>query len=60
MASFLPDGSGAIVNASRSVLYAFDREPYRDRFEDWRDAVAAAARDFRDDLASAINRHAGG
>jgi len=55
MASFKPDGSGAIVNASRSVLYAFDREPYRSRFgKDWRSAIAAAAKDFRDDLARAI------
>lgn len=55
MASFTADGRGAIVNASRSVLYAFDREPYASRFgKDWAGAIAAAAVDFRDDLARAI------
>ena len=58
MASFKPDGTGAIVNASRSILYAFEREPYRAKFgPDWQGAVAAAARDFRDDLARAIAKH---
>jgi orotidine-5'-phosphate decarboxylase len=61
MASFKPDGSGAIVNASRSILYAFSREPYKSRFEnDWPAAVAAAAADFRDDLARALEAHRAG
>ena len=58
MASFSADGRGAIVNASRSVLYAFDREPYRTQFKaDWPAAIGAAAKDFRDDLARAIDKH---
>ena len=52
------DGSGAVVNASRSILYAFEKEPYRSRFgADWGKAIAAAAADFRDDLARALDRH---
>lgn len=58
MASFKPDGTGAVVNASRSILYAFEKEPYRSRFgADWGKAIAAAAADFRDDLARALDRH---
>jgi orotidine-5'-phosphate decarboxylase len=49
-ASFKPDGTGAIVNASRSVIYAFDKNPD----VDWRQAVGQAAKDFAADLASAV------
>lgn len=51
-ASFKADGRGAIVNASRSVLY-----PKKDpRFagEDWRSAVRAAAEAFAKDIAAAV------
>lgn len=58
MASFRADGSGAIVNAARSVIFAYDREPYKSKFgNDWTAAVTAAATDFRDDLARALDRH---
>ncbi|MDP6543256.1 MAG: orotidine-5'-phosphate decarboxylase [Phycisphaerae bacterium] len=49
-ASFKPDGTGAIVNASRSVIYAFDKNPDID----WRQAVAQAAKAFALDLASVL------
>jgi orotidine-5'-phosphate decarboxylase len=49
-ASFKPDGTGAIVNASRSVIYAYDKNPDID----WRQAVAQAARDLASDVASAV------
>ena len=49
-ASFKPDGTGAIVNASRSVIYAFDKNPNID----WRQAVTQAARDLAADIASAV------
>jgi len=42
---FLPGGRGAVVNASRSVLYAFEGGG-----RDWLAAVADAARRARDDL----------
>jgi orotidine-5'-phosphate decarboxylase len=44
---FRSDGTGAIVNASRSVIYAHNIEPYGERFaSDWPRAVEAACRDF--------------
>ncbi|MGE0482106.1 MAG: orotidine-5'-phosphate decarboxylase [Phycisphaerae bacterium] len=49
---FLPDGSGAIVNASRSVIFAFDSPGLRQRFgADWRACIASAARAFAADVA---------
>jgi orotidine-5'-phosphate decarboxylase len=44
---FRPDGTGAIVNASRSVIYAHNIEPYGAQFgSDWPRAVEAACRDL--------------
>ena len=51
-ASFKSDGTGAVVNASRSVLYAFGREEYAGK--NWKQAVAAAARAFAEDIAAAL------
>ncbi len=52
---FLPDGTGAIVNASRSVIYAHQNSAYTDRFKsDWMACVAQAARDFAADVARLI------
>ncbi|MBS3734683.1 MAG: orotidine-5'-phosphate decarboxylase [Phycisphaerae bacterium] len=53
-AAFKADGTGAIVNASRSVIYAFADERYAGR--PWQDAVADAARRFADDVAGAVGR----
>lgn len=51
-ACFKSDGSGGIVNASRSVIYAFEKSEYADRFgNDWQRCVEQACRDFVDDLA---------
>jgi orotidine-5'-phosphate decarboxylase len=52
-AAFKPDGTGAIVNASRSVIYAH-RAPGAPK--DWKQAVADAARAFAKDIASALSR----
>ncbi|HDY65948.1 MAG TPA: orotidine-5'-phosphate decarboxylase [Phycisphaerae bacterium] len=49
-AAFKPDGTGAIVNASRSVIYAHNRYPNMD----WKKAVEKAAKDFAADIASAV------
>jgi len=49
-ASFKSDGTGAIVNASRSVIYAFDKNPDID----WRQAIRQAASDLAADIASAV------
>ncbi len=40
---FKPDGTGSIVNASRSVIYAYQKEPSGG---DWRGAIESACRDF--------------
>jgi len=53
-AAFKPDGTGAIVNASRSVIYAFAAEPYAGM--DFQGAVAAAAKAFAADIRAAVPR----
>ncbi|MFP4144490.1 MAG: orotidine-5'-phosphate decarboxylase [Phycisphaeraceae bacterium] len=49
-ACFREDGSGALVTASRSVLYAFQNDPDAD----WRQAVAGAARDLSRQIAGIL------
>jgi len=46
-AAFDRNGGGAIVNSSRGIIYAYDRDPYIDRYgmSHWTDAIKAAARD---------------
>lgn len=51
-AAFKPDGTGAIVNASRSVIYAFSDDKYAGT--DWRKAIESAAKAFAKDVAGAI------
>ena len=52
---FLAGGTGAIVNASRSVIYAFANEAYKGRIGDgWAACVEQAARDFADDVGRAV------
>jgi orotidine-5'-phosphate decarboxylase len=48
-AAFLPEGRGAVVNASRSVLY-----PSAPSGAPWRESVAAAAAAAREDLDAAV------
>lgn len=43
---FKPDGTGAIVTASRSVIYAYQDAKYCSAGADWQDCVAAACKDF--------------
>lgn len=45
-ACFKGDGGGAIVNASRSVIYAYRDQPGRD----WKTSVSQAAKDFHDQI----------
>jgi len=51
-AAFKADGTGAIVNASRSVIYAFGKPEYADM--SWPEAIAAAAKAFAKDVRQAI------
>ena len=51
-AGFRSDGTGAIVNASRSVIFAHLGDRYGG--DDWKKAVESAAKDFATDIASAV------
>lgn len=51
-ASFKSDGTGAIVNASRSVIFAYNDKKHAGK--DWKQAVADGAREFAADIASAV------
>lgn len=47
-----PDGLGVLVNSSRGIIFAYEKPDLLDRAgDDWRGAVALAARDMIDDLA---------
>lgn len=50
-ACFRPDGRGAIITASRSVIYAFDAGT-----DQWRDAVRDAAQRFANEIAGVARR----
>jgi len=43
---FKPDGTGAIVTASRSVIYAYEDAQYRSTGVAWQECVAAACKEF--------------
>ncbi len=54
-ACFLPGGGGALVNASRSVIFAHELPQMQARFgDDWRACVEAACREFAADLATLL------
>ena len=57
-AAFDDRGLGAIVNCSRSVIFAYDRPEYRESYGEskWQQAVEAAARDTIAELKRAINK----
>jgi len=54
-ASFKPDGTGAIVNASRAVIFAYNAKPYAGM--DWKKAIELAAKNFAADIAAAVRRN---
>jgi len=50
-AAFRPDGTGAIVTASRSVLYAYEEMKYIERWpSEWEKCVEQACKDFVADV----------
>jgi orotidine-5'-phosphate decarboxylase len=55
-ACFDAKGLGAVVNASRSVIYAHEKEPYASRFKpaDWAKAAGAAAAAMKDEINRAL------
>ena len=54
-AAFNPGGKGAVVSASRSILYAHREPKYVDRFgDDWEKCVEQAVLDMKADLGGVL------
>lgn len=55
-ACFLPGRRGALVSASRHVIYAWTRSPYKERYGEarWERACEEAARDLSAEIAAAL------
>lgn len=50
-----PDGTGALINASRSIIYAYERPQYKGQFgDDWKRCIEQAVIDAKIDLANAM------
>ena len=50
-----PDGTGALINASRSIVYAYEDEKYVSQFGDnWEKCIEQAVTDARVELAKAM------
>lgn len=50
-----PDGSGALINASRSIIYAYEKPQYKEQFGDkWEKAIEQAVIDAKAELAAAV------
>jgi orotidine-5'-phosphate decarboxylase len=49
------DGSGALISASRSLIYAYEKPQYREQFgDDWKKCVEQAVIDAKVDLSNAM------
>jgi orotidine-5'-phosphate decarboxylase len=49
------DGTGALINASRSIIYAYEKPQYKEQFgEDWKKCIEQAVIDAKIDLAQAM------
>jgi orotidine-5'-phosphate decarboxylase len=50
--AFNPDGSGALINNSRGIIFAHLTEPFRSQFEEsrWQDAVESATQQMINEL----------
>jgi len=49
------DGTGALINASRSIIYAYERPQYKDQFgDDWKKCIEQAVVDAKIDLSNAM------
>lgn len=50
-----PDGTGALINASRSIIYAYEKPKYKEQFgDDWKKCIEQAVIDAKVDLANAM------
>jgi orotidine-5'-phosphate decarboxylase len=49
------DGTGALINASRSIIYAYEKPKYKDQFgDDWKRCIEQAVIDAKVELANAM------
>ena len=49
------DGTGALINASRSIIYAYERPQYKEKFgDDWKKCIEQAVIDAKVELAKAM------
>ena len=49
------DGTGALINASRSIIYAYEKPRYREQFaDDWKRCIEQAVIDAKIELANAM------
>jgi orotidine-5'-phosphate decarboxylase len=50
-----PDGTGALINASRSIIYAYEKPEYKEQFgDDWKRCIEQAVIDAKVDLSNAM------
>ena len=50
-----PDGTGALISASRSIIYAYEKPKYKDEFGDnWEKCIEQAVIDAKVELAKAV------
>jgi len=50
-----PDGTGALINASRSIIYAYEKPQYKEQFgDDWKRCIEQAVVDAKVDLSQAM------
>jgi len=49
------DGTGALINASRSIIYAYEKPQYKEQFgENWKKCIEQAVIDAKVDLSNAM------
>ena len=53
--AFHPDGSGALINNSRGIIFAHTKEPFQSQFGEarWQDAIEAATKQMIEELRTA-------
>ncbi len=50
-----PDGNGALINSSRSIIYAYEKPVYRDKFGDnWQKCIEQSVIDTKEQLRQAM------
>ncbi|MCL2710053.1 MAG: orotidine-5'-phosphate decarboxylase [Planctomycetaceae bacterium] len=54
--AFHADGSGALINNSRGIIFAHEKEPFKSQFDEtrWQDAVEAATKQMIEELRAVL------